>query len=68
MKILHPQEDCILKRDVPVGVNSIFDAAIKGYEGTGETVNSRGVQMLISMQLLFNLQISPVPAKPHAGG
>ena len=50
MMILHPQESRILKKDVPVGVNSIFDAAIEGYEGTGETVNSRGVPMLISIR------------------
>ncbi len=48
--ILHPQEDRILVKDVSVGVNKLFDAAIEGFEGTGETVNSRGVPMLISMK------------------
>ncbi len=48
--ILHPQENRILKKDVPVGANRLFDAAIEGFEGTGETVNSRGVPMLISMK------------------
>jgi PAS domain S-box-containing protein len=50
LMILHPKEDRILKKDVPIGVNKLFDAAIDGFEGTGETVNSRGVSMLISMK------------------
>jgi len=48
--ILHPQENRILKKDVPVGANKLFDAAIEGFEGTGETVNSLGVPMLISIR------------------
>ena len=50
LMILHPQESRILQRDVPVGVNKLYDAAIEGFEGTGETVNSRGEQMLISLR------------------
>jgi PAS domain S-box-containing protein len=50
LMILHPKEERILKRDVPVGANKLFDAAIQGFEGTGETVNSRGVAMLISLK------------------
>ena len=50
LMILHPKEERILKEDVPVGANKLFDAAIQGFEGTGETVNSRGVSMLISMK------------------
>ena len=48
--ILHPKENRILKRDMPVGANKLFDAAIEGFEGTGETVNSYGIPMLISMR------------------
>lgn len=50
LMILHPKEDRILKKDVPVGANKLFDAAIEGFQGTGETVNSRGVPMLISIK------------------
>lgn len=50
LMILHPQEERILRRDVPVGANKLFDAAIQGFEGTGETVNSRGIPMLISLK------------------
>ena len=48
--ILHPQDDRILRRDVPLGVNTLFDAAIEGFEGIGETTNSRGVSMLLSLK------------------
>ncbi len=50
LMILHPNEDRILKNDVPVGANKLFDASIEGFQGTGETVNSRGIPMLISMK------------------
>ena len=50
LMILHPKEERILKSDVPVGANPLFDAAINGFEGAGETVNSRGVPMLISLK------------------
>ncbi len=54
LMILHPQANRILKTDVPIGANKLFDAAIEGYEGSGETVNSRGVPMLISMKQIPN--------------
>ena len=50
LMILHPNKDRILKNDVPVGANKLFDAAIEGFEGAGETINSRGIPMLISMK------------------
>jgi diguanylate cyclase (GGDEF)-like protein len=48
--ILHPDESRLLKRDVPVGANRVLDAAIDGFQGIGETVNSRGVPMLIAVR------------------
>ena len=48
LMIMHPQEERILQRDVPPGANILFDAALEGFEGVGETVNSRGVPMLVS--------------------
>ncbi|MEW6665633.1 MAG: cache domain-containing protein [Thermodesulfobacteriota bacterium] len=50
LMILHPEDERILKRDVPPGANRLLDAAIEGFEGTGETVNSRGVPMLASFR------------------
>ncbi|MFZ5452285.1 MAG: response regulator [Thermodesulfobacteriota bacterium] len=52
LMILHPQDARVLKRDVPPGANRLFDAAIKGFEGIGETVNSRGIPMLLSLKHL----------------
>jgi len=46
--IVHPDRSRILKKDVPVGVNRLFDRAIEGFQGTGETVNSRGLAALSS--------------------
>jgi PAS domain S-box-containing protein len=50
--IVHPDRSRILRRDVPVGVNRLFDLAIKGFEGTGETVTSRGLHALSSFKRL----------------
>lgn len=47
--LLHPKRDRILT-SVPAGTNSLMEAALKGYEGGGETVNSKGVPMLMSVR------------------
>lgn len=52
MMIVHPEASRTLKADVPQGVNQLFDAAIAGFDGTGETVNSRGITMLASFRHL----------------
>lgn len=48
--ILHPEAERILRQDVPVGANLLLDRAIDGFEGSGETINSRGVAMLASFR------------------
>jgi len=50
LMILHPKNERMLTRDVPVGANKMFDAAIDGFEGTTETVNSKGVKMLVAFR------------------
>lgn len=50
MIILHPDGERILKRDIPEGSNKLLDSAIGGFEGVGETVNSRGIPMLLSLR------------------
>jgi len=50
--IVHPDRSRILKQDVPVGANKLFDQAIKGFEGTGETINSKGVPLLSTFKRL----------------
>ncbi len=49
MIILHPDDTRMLARDVPAGVNRMFDAAIDGFTGTGETVNSDGGKMFVAI-------------------
>ena len=50
--IVHHDRTRILRRDVPVGANRLFDRAIQGFEGTGETVTSRGLHALSSFKRL----------------
>jgi PAS domain S-box-containing protein len=50
--IIHPDTSRMLKKDVPPGVNKLFDQAITGFEGTGESVNSHGLNALTSYKRL----------------
>ncbi|GFO63238.1 PAS domain S-box protein [Geomonas paludis] len=50
--IAHPDSRRVFKQDVPVGKNRLYDEAIAGYEGTGETVNSRGLAVISSFKRL----------------
>ncbi len=55
LMIMHPVTERILKHDVPVGANLLYDQAIKGFEGSGETVNSKGLHALASFKRLHNV-------------
>ncbi len=48
--IAHPNRERILKRDVPLGANKMFDRALEGFEGTGETITSWGLHALSSFK------------------
>ena len=50
--IIHPDRTRILRKDVPLGVNKLFDRAIEGFEGTDNTVNSRGLHAVSSFKHL----------------
>lgn len=50
--ILHPDKSRIMKQDAPVGSNLLLDEALLGFEGSGETINSRGVEQLASFKRL----------------
>ncbi len=50
--IMHPDTSRIMKQDVRPGVNRLFDQALAGFEGTGETINSNGVAYLASFKRL----------------
>jgi signal transduction histidine kinase/CheY-like chemotaxis protein/HAMP domain-containing protein len=52
--IMHPDSSRIMKQDVPPGSNLMYDKAIAGFEGSGETVNSRGLHVLASFKHLQN--------------
>lgn len=49
--IMHPDPNRILQPLQP-GTNLLYDKAVGGFEGTGETVNSYGVPMLTSFKHL----------------
>ena len=50
--IMHPDQSRIMKKDVKPGVNKLFDKALEGFQGSGETVNSRGLRFLTSFKQL----------------
>jgi signal transduction histidine kinase len=50
--IVHPDKGRIMKPASAPGVNALYDKAVKGFEGSGETVTSYGVPMLASFKRL----------------
>ncbi|WP_243373022.1 EAL domain-containing protein [Geotalea sp. SG265] len=50
--IIHPDKTRIMHRDVPVGINRLFDRSIAGFEGSGETRNSKGIETFSSFRHL----------------
>jgi len=50
--ILHPDKSRIMKQDVLPGMNRLFDLALDGFEGSGETVNSKGLHSISSFKRL----------------
>lgn len=52
--LFHPDTQWIMKRYSRPGVNRMLDRAIAGFDGTGETVTSRGLHALASFKHLKN--------------
>ncbi|HXV21039.1 MAG TPA: diguanylate cyclase [Desulfuromonadales bacterium] len=50
--VVHPDPQRTGQRDVPIGANPLFDQAMADFEGTGETVTSRGLSVLVSFKRL----------------
>ena len=50
--VVHPDPQRTGQRDVPIGANPLFDRAMAGFEGTDETVTSRGLSVLASFKRL----------------
>ncbi|WP_223923972.1 sensor domain-containing diguanylate cyclase [Geobacter sp. AOG2] len=64
--IIHPDKKRIMKRDVPPGANKLYDQAIRGFEGSGETINSRGVPQIVSFKRLRTVDWILASAYPQA--
>jgi len=50
--IAHPERGRVFKQDVPPGVNPMYDRAIAGFEGAGETINSRKLPFISAFKRL----------------
>jgi PAS domain S-box-containing protein len=50
--IMHPDVSRIMTRDLKPGMNLLLDRALQGFEGSGETVNSKGQLFLASFKRL----------------
>ncbi|KAF0189040.1 MAG: PAS domain S-box/diguanylate cyclase (GGDEF) domain-containing [Desulfobulbaceae bacterium] len=54
--LIHHDASRMLQKDVPIGSNRLFDLALQGFNGSGETINSKGQALLASFQ---HLQAAP---------
>lgn len=52
LMIVHKDQARVFTKDVPFGANLMYDKAIAGFEGTGETVNSRHLNVISSFKKL----------------
>jgi len=50
--IVHPDRNRIMKPAPPPGINTFYDKAMTGFEGSGETVTSSGIPMITSSRRL----------------
>jgi len=50
--LIHHDTIRIMQKDVPPGANRLFDLALEGFDGSGETINSRRVHAMASFQHL----------------
>lgn len=50
--IIHSDASRIMKKDLVPGASKLFDKAVAGFEGSGETSNSKGLRYLASFKRL----------------
>lgn len=50
--IMHPDRSRIMTKDVPLGVNKVWEKALAGFEGADENVNSKGLRALTAVKRL----------------
>ena len=48
--VMHPDKQRIMKNPTPAGVNRLMDAALAGFEGGEENINSNGLRSLTSFK------------------
>jgi diguanylate cyclase (GGDEF)-like protein len=53
--VLHPEDERLLTQ-VPEGKNRLLEASLAGFEGAEETVNSKGVPMLLALRRIPNTE------------
>ncbi|QOX78955.1 PAS domain S-box protein [Trichlorobacter lovleyi] len=64
--IMHPDENRLMKPVAAPGVNRLYDRALAGFEGAGETSNSEGVAMLTAFKRLSTvnwIMAAQIPVK-----
>lgn len=66
LMVMHPDKDRLLKPVVKPGINQLYDQAIQGFEGAGETTNSRGVRMVAAFKRLQTVNWVLVAQLPAA--
>ena len=50
--VMHPDQSRLLKPVAKQGINLLYDRAVQGFEGAGETVNSSGVRVVAAFKRL----------------
>lgn len=50
--LVHPDRDKLLHKSTRQSENRLLDVALAGFEGTGETVNTKGVELISSFKRL----------------
>lgn len=50
--VLHPDQRRLMERAPSRGLNQLFEQAVKGFEGSGQTVTSRGIATITSIKQL----------------
>ncbi|NJC88092.1 MAG: PAS domain S-box protein [Desulfuromonas sp.] len=50
--IVHPDRSKILTKELPEGTNPLYEKALAGFDGSGETVNAQGARVITSIRHL----------------
>ena len=64
--VMHPDHSRLLKPVVKPGVNLLYDRSMQGFEGAGETDNSKGIRMVAAFKRLKSVNWVLVAQLPAA--